>query len=160
MNPFSDLKSWRLLSFQIFGRPPWLTVSNRSQTYVEKIVATLQATGSAIRLNTPVMKVERTPTGNVLAPELLLKCRWVPLIGGNRSVKRPARGKHKCSASKASTSFPILYKREQKQTLGPSWVVLWALQGHRDWPCLLNTKMLLLVCRGPGDGFPRRGGGV
>lgn len=150
MNPFSDLKSWRLLFVQIFGRPPWLTVSNRSQTYVEKIVATLQATGSAIRLNTPVTKVERTPTGNVLAWELLLKCRWVPLIVGNCSVKRPAWGKHKCSASKASTSFSMLYKGNRNRcSLGASWVVLWGLHGHGVWRCSAEHQDALACLQGP-----------
>lgn len=48
---------------QIFGRPPWLTVTNRSQTYVAKIVAKLLSAGSDIRLSTAVTSVERTSAG-------------------------------------------------------------------------------------------------
>lgn len=48
---------------QIFGRPQWLTVKGRSQSYVTKLVAELRANGCEIRLNCTATKVSSLDQG-------------------------------------------------------------------------------------------------
>ncbi|CAI5508123.1 unnamed protein product [Closterium sp. Naga37s-1] len=52
-----SLTSFSALS-QLLGRPQWLTVSGRSQTYVKKVMAAVEARGGAFRTNTEVTGVQ------------------------------------------------------------------------------------------------------
>ncbi|CAI7844534.1 unnamed protein product, partial [Closterium sp. NIES-53] len=52
----SFLKNHHML--QLLGRPQWLTVSGRSQTYVKKVMAAVEARGVAFRTNTEVTGVQ------------------------------------------------------------------------------------------------------
>ncbi|CAI5518464.1 unnamed protein product, partial [Closterium sp. Naga37s-1] len=52
----SFLKNHHML--QLLGRPQWLTVSGRSQTYVKKVMAAVEARGGAFRTNTEVTGVQ------------------------------------------------------------------------------------------------------
>eukprot|EP00250_Pteridium_aquilinum_P016572 c23167_g1_i1 orf=236-2836(+) len=48
---------------QIFGRPQWLTVKGRSQSYVKKLVAELKANGCQLRLNCTATNVSSSHQG-------------------------------------------------------------------------------------------------
>ncbi|KAG0625505.1 hypothetical protein M758_2G060600 [Ceratodon purpureus] len=48
---------------QLFGRPQWLTVKGRSETYVAKMVASLQAAGASIRTSSGVKRISSTAEG-------------------------------------------------------------------------------------------------
>jgi cyclopropane-fatty-acyl-phospholipid synthase len=49
---------------QLFGRPQWLTVKGRSETYVSKIIADLKAVGSQILTGTAVTHITTTSRGD------------------------------------------------------------------------------------------------
>ncbi|KAH7296490.1 hypothetical protein KP509_26G025200 [Ceratopteris richardii] len=48
---------------QIFGRPQWLTVKNRSKSYVDKIVEELKANDCDLRVNCAVARITSSPQG-------------------------------------------------------------------------------------------------
>ncbi|KAL2611936.1 hypothetical protein R1flu_023628 [Riccia fluitans] len=50
---------------QLFGRPQWITVKGRSETYVSKVVDELRASGADIRTKTAVILVESLDDGRV-----------------------------------------------------------------------------------------------
>ncbi|KAG0586795.1 hypothetical protein KC19_2G117900 [Ceratodon purpureus] len=45
---------------QLFGRPQWLTVTGRSETYVAKMIADLEAAGATIRTSCGVTRISST----------------------------------------------------------------------------------------------------
>ncbi|BBN16268.1 hypothetical protein Mp_7g04870 [Marchantia polymorpha subsp. ruderalis] len=50
---------------QLFGRPQWITVKGRSETYVSKVVDELQERGAEIRAATAVTRIESLDDGRV-----------------------------------------------------------------------------------------------
>ncbi|MDN5744823.1 MAG: FAD-dependent oxidoreductase [Nocardioidaceae bacterium] len=58
---FSFLQHHGML--QVFGSPPWRTVTGGSHTYVTKVAEALRAAGGTIRTGSPVLAVAETDTG-------------------------------------------------------------------------------------------------
>ncbi|KAJ0254744.1 hypothetical protein HA466_0106080 [Hirschfeldia incana] len=68
-----NFSAYSVLSFcrnhhllQIFGRPQWLTVAGRSQTYVAKLRVELEQRGCKIRTSCKVQSVETSEDGSVI----------------------------------------------------------------------------------------------
>lgn len=67
---------------QITDRPTWMTVAGGSRVYVDTLVGAIRERGGQIRLNSPVLSVQRTPTGvtiesavgNETFDQILLAC--------------------------------------------------------------------------------------